>query len=40
MAMHSMESHAAHIQGLKSELVEGLSEAVPGVRFNAGSDRE
>ena len=39
LAMSNMESHAAHIKGLKSELVEGLSASVPGIRFNAGSDR-
>lgn len=40
LAMSHMDTHAAHIQGLKSDMVEGLKEAVPGVRFNAGSDRE
>lgn len=40
LAMEHMDAHAAHIQGLKRDMVEGLREAVPGVRFNAGSDRE
>ena len=39
-AMNNMESHAAHIRALKSEMVEGLRDAVPDVRFNADSDQE
>ena len=39
LSITSMESHAAHIQSLKTALAEGLKESVPGVRFNANSDR-
>ena len=39
LSVTHMESHAAHIQSLKAEMVEGLKEAVPGIQFNAGSDR-
>lgn len=35
-----LESHEAHIRALKRQLVDGLRTAVPGVRFNAESDRE
>lgn len=40
LAMSSLDAHAAHIRGLKAEMVAGLREHVPGVRFNADSDRE
>jgi len=39
-SMAHLDDHAAHIRGLKAEMVEGLRAAVPGVRFNAGSDGE
>jgi len=39
-AMVNLEAHAAHIRGLKAEMVEGLRASVPGVQFNAGSDSE
>ena len=39
-AMAHLEDHAAHIRGLKAEMVEGLRQTVPGVRFNGGSDGE
>lgn len=40
LAMADLDAHAAHIRGLKAEMVAGLKEHVPGVRFNADSDRE
>ena len=40
LAMANLDAHAAYIRGLKRDMVEGLREAVPGVRFNGGSDRE
>jgi cysteine desulfurase len=40
LAMIDLEEHARHIRALKQEMVDGLKESVPGIRFNAGSDRE
>ena len=40
LSMEDMEGHAQHIRGLKQEMVDGLNEQIPGVRFNADSDRE
>lgn len=40
LAMADLDGHARHIRALKQQMVEGLTEAVPGIRFNAGSDRE
>ena len=39
LATDKQEAHAAHIRSLKAEMVRGLTAAVPGVRFNAGSDQ-
>ena len=35
-----LEDHQAHIRSLKADMVKGLQETVPGIRFNAGSDGE
>lgn len=40
LAMADLDAHASHIRGIKAEMVEGLRDAVPGVRFNGGSDGE
>lgn len=40
LAMANLDAHAAYIRGLKRDMVRGLRETVPGVRFNGGSDRE
>lgn len=40
LAMSDIDAHAAHIRGLKAQMVEGLRSQVPGVRFNSDSDRE
>ena len=39
-SLSHLEDHQAHIRSLKADMVNGLLETVPGVRFNAGSDKE
>ena len=40
LAMADLDDHAGHIRTLKQQMVDGLREQDPGIRFNAGSDRE
>ena len=40
LAIADLDEHARHIRALKRQMVDGLTDAVPGIRFNAGSDRE
>jgi cysteine desulfurase len=39
-AYRDLEAHEAHIRALKHRMVDGLRARVPGVRFNAESDRD
>jgi cysteine desulfurase len=40
LAYAHLAGHEEHIRSLKRQLTEGLRAALPGVRFNADSDRE
>ena len=40
LAMSDLDEHARYIRALKRKMVDGLTDSVPGIRFNAGSDRE
>ena len=38
LAYADLATHEAHIRALKSQMVQGLTATIPGVRFNANSD--
>ncbi len=38
LAYADLATHQAHIRALKSQMVQGLTATIPGVRFNANSD--
>jgi cysteine desulfurase len=39
LSLDHCEDHAVHVRAVKQHMVDGLLEAVPGIRFNAGSER-